>query len=170
MSDIKMLGAVRELFPKHQFLVYIDGTISAAFQKCSELSMETAKIEYWEGGAQVAWKVPGRTTMTDITLERGAFTSKKLWDWAKEITDASVGNVRSPGGAGNPYHGIGLANPLYLRNLTIQQLDRTGEIVAAWDVINSWPTKFVAGDWDNTADEVVVESVTLAYDYFRRSK
>jgi hypothetical protein len=26
--------------------------------------------------------------------------------------------------------------------------------------------KFVAGDWDNEADENVIESVTLTYDYF----
>jgi len=26
--------------------------------------------------------------------------------------------------------------------------------------------KFVAGNWDNEADEYVIESVTLTYDYF----
>jgi hypothetical protein len=26
--------------------------------------------------------------------------------------------------------------------------------------------KFVAGDWDNEADENVIESVTLTYDFF----
>ena len=29
-----------------------------------------------------------------------------------------------------------------------------------------WPVKFVAGDWDNEADESVIESVTLTYDFF----
>jgi hypothetical protein len=29
--------------------------------------------------------------------------------------------------------------------------------------------KFVAGDWDNEADENVIESVTLTYDVFERS-
>lgn len=168
MSDIKLLGQVRELFPKHQFLVYIDSQISAAFQKCSELSMETAKIEYYEGGAQIPWKVPGRTTMTDITLERGAFSSAKLFDWAKQVTDASVGNIKAP----PVYRGVGqmpaAGGTGYLRQLDIQQLDRAGKIVNRWRVFNAWPTKFVAGDWDNTADEVVVESVTLTYDYFTR--
>jgi hypothetical protein len=33
-------------------------------------------------------------------------------------------------------------------------------------VFFSWPVKFVAGDWDNEADENVIESVTLTYDFF----
>jgi hypothetical protein len=30
----------------------------------------------------------------------------------------------------------------------------------------AWPTKFVAGEWDNESDEYVIESVTLTYDFF----
>ncbi|HBQ18605.1 MAG TPA: phage tail protein, partial [Myxococcales bacterium] len=30
----------------------------------------------------------------------------------------------------------------------------------------AWPVKFVAGEWDNDSDEVVIESVTLTYDWF----
>jgi hypothetical protein len=30
----------------------------------------------------------------------------------------------------------------------------------------AWPTKFVAGEWDNESDENVIEQVTLAYDFF----
>jgi hypothetical protein len=33
-------------------------------------------------------------------------------------------------------------------------------------MVRAWPTKFVAGDWDNDADEIVMESVTLTYDWF----
>ena len=29
-----------------------------------------------------------------------------------------------------------------------------------------WPVKFGAGNWDNEADESVIESVTLTYDFF----
>jgi cytochrome c oxidase assembly protein Cox11 len=30
----------------------------------------------------------------------------------------------------------------------------------------AWPVTFVAGDWDNEADENVIESITLTYDFF----
>ena len=30
----------------------------------------------------------------------------------------------------------------------------------------AWPTKFVAGEWDNESDENVIEQVRLAYDFF----
>ena len=35
-----------------------------------------------------------------------------------------------------------------------------------WTLYGAWPTKFVAGEWDNSSDENVIESVTLTYDYF----
>ena len=49
----------------------------AAFQKMSELSGEFADIEYFEGGALIPIKVPGRLTYADVTLERGRFL---LWE------------------------------------------------------------------------------------------
>ena len=35
-----------------------------------------------------------------------------------------------------------------------------------WRLTGAWPVKFVAGEWDNNADENVIESVTLTYDVF----
>jgi phage tail-like protein len=164
MSDIKLLGTSRqrELFPKHQFLVYIGTTISAAFQKCSELSQETAKIEYWEGGSTIPWKVPGRTTITDVTLERGASSSVSFYNWAMQVSDASVGRF--------PTRGAGDLTDLYMQEVLIEQKDRDGTSdLAIWRLKSAWPQKFVAGDWDATADEVVIESLTLTFDFFERT-
>ena len=38
--------------------------------------------------------------------------------------------------------------------------------IATMVCFGGWPVKFVAGDWDNEADESVIESVTLTYDFF----
>lgn len=161
-QDVKILGGQRELFPKHQFLVEVRNGWWAGFQKCSELSYEIAKIEYWEGGSVIPWKVPGRTTFTDVTLERGASTSEKFYNWALEVVEASVG------GGQKETRGIGSPNTIYLENVDIVQLDRDGTTpMRVWTLYNAWVQKFVAGDWDNTADEVVVEQLTLTFDWFQ---
>jgi len=54
----------------------------------------------------------------------------------------------------------------YKRNLDIVQQDRDGTTLRRWSLSRAWPVKFVAGDWDNEADENVIESVTLTFDFF----
>jgi phage tail-like protein len=161
-SNPQLLGhsKQRELFPKHQFLVEIESGTSAGFQKCSELSFEVGKIEYWEGGSIIPWKAPGRVTVADLTLERGASSSIIFFAWATEVANASLGQF--------PTRGAGLATDTYMRNITIRQLDRDGQTsMREWAVYNAWVQKFVAGEWDNTADEAVIESLTLTYDWFQ---
>ena len=46
-----------------------------------------------------------------------------------------------------------------------EYLDET--VLRRWTLTRAWPVKFVAGDWDNDADEIVIESVTLTFDFFQ---
>ena len=147
-----IFGTPRSFHKKFKFIVEIDNVQSAAFQKCSELSAEIAKIEYSEGGTLLPDKSPGRITVEDITLERGATADNDLWFWFKQVADM-VKNA-------------GAVEPGFKRTMDIVQLDRDGSELRRWTVEGAWPTKFVAGDWDNEADENVIESVTLAYDFF----
>jgi hypothetical protein len=41
-----------------------------------------------------------------------------------------------------------------------------GRLLAHPPLSRAWPVQFGAGDWDNEADENVIESVTLTYDFF----
>ena len=148
------LGTPRVYHKKFKFIVEIDDVAVAAFQKCSELSAEIAKIEYSEGGTLSPDKSPGRVSFTDITLERGATDDEDMFEWFKEVVDA-VNNV-------------GLAEPEYERSIDIVQQDRAGNELRRWRCFRSWPTKFMAGDWDNEADENVIESMTLTYKAFDR--
>jgi len=156
----QMLGGSgqRELYPKHQFLVGVPG-MTAGFQKCSELSYEVAKIEYWEGGSVIPWKAPGRLTVADVTLERGASSSVSFYNWATQVANAAIG--------GFPTRGAGLQTDNYMRNISILQIDRDGKThLREWLLHNAWVQKFVAGEWDSTADEAVIESITLTFDWF----
>ena len=147
-----VIGTPRTFHKKFKFVVEIDNVASAGFQKCSELSVEIANVQYSEGGALIPNKSPGRLTFADVTLERGATADQDLFDWLTEVADASAN--------------AGLSEPEFKRNLDIVQQDRDGSELRRWRLHNAWPVKFVAGDWDNEADENVIESVTLTYDFF----
>jgi phage tail-like protein len=147
-----ILGQPRQFFKKFKFLIEIDDFASAGFQKCSELSVEVANIEYHEGGALIPNKSPGRLKFADVTLERGATKDHDLFDWMEQVADAAAN--------------AGLVEPKFKRNVDIVQQDRDGSTLRRWTINGAWPVKFVAGAWDNEADENVIESVTLTFDYF----
>jgi phage tail-like protein len=147
-----IIGKPRSFYKRFKFIVEVDNVACAAFQKCSELSVEVAKIEYFEGGALIPNKSPGRLTFSDITLERGATADEDLFKWFQDVVKLSSG--------------LGLVDDDYKRNLGIVQQDRDGSPLRRWPIYRAWPTKFVAGEWDNESDENVIESLTLTYDYF----
>ena len=147
-----IIGTPRTFFRKFSYVVQIDNFASAGFQKASELSVEVAAIEYYEGGSLIPHKSPGRLKFADVTLERGATKDQDLFDWMSEVADAAANT--------------GLVEPGFKRNLDIIQQDRDGSTLRRWSLSGAWPVKFVAGSWDNEADENVIESVTLTYDFF----
>jgi phage tail-like protein len=91
-------------------------------------------------------------TFADVTLERGATQDRDLFDWFQNVAIVSSG--------------LGLTDDYYKRNLDIVQQDRDGTTLRRWSLTRAWPVKFVAGEWDNDADENVIESVTLTFDWF----
>jgi phage tail-like protein len=146
-----VIGTPRSFHKRFKFLVKADDLNHAGFQKCSELSAEVASVQYFEGGSLIPNKSPGRLTFADVTLERGATKDRDLFDWFQDVAITSSG--------------LGLSDPSYKRNLDIVQQDRDGTTLRRWSVSQAWPV-FVAGEWDNEADENVIESVTLTYDFF----
>ena len=147
-----VIGTPRSFHKRFKFIVEIDDVASAGFQKCSELSVEVANVQYFEGGTLIPNKSPGRLTFADVTLERGATSDRDLFDWLTQVADASAN--------------AGLNEPEFKRNLDIIQQDRDGSTLRRWRLSGAWPVKFVAGEWDNESYENVIESVTLTYDFF----
>ncbi len=147
-----IIGNPRTFHKRFKFIVEIDDIAHAGFQKCSELSVEVANVQYHEGGSLIPNKSPGRLTFSDVTLERGATSDQELFDWFQDVAVTSSG--------------LGLTDYDYKRNLDIVQQDRDGTTLRRWTLTNAWPVKFVAGEWDNESDENVIESVTLTYDFF----
>lgn len=149
------LGKPRSFHKKFKFTVDVDGFDVSAWTKCSELSAELAKIEQWEGGSIIARKEPGRLTFTDLTLERGATSDESCFTWFKDTANAAANS--------------GDVDDEYKRDADINTLDRDNKTLRKWRITQGWPVKFNAGDWDNTADENVMESLTLTYDFFDKA-
>lgn len=148
------VGSPRSFYKKFKFVIEIDGFTYFGFQKCSELSAEVAVVEHREGGSLLPDKTPGLVTVPNITLERGATDDEEMFNWFKEVVDMAA-NL-----------GEGLPDPGYARDLDIVQQDRDGSELRRWPIKNAWPRKFVAGEWDNEADEVVITMLELVIERF----
>jgi phage tail-like protein len=148
-------GTPRSFHKKFKFVIEIDNVAHAGFNKCSELEAEIGKIEYREGGSLIPDKSPGLVTVSDLTLERGAANDDDLYNWWLQVVDIQAN--------------AGLKDPQYKRNLDIVQLDRDGDELRRWGVTGAWPTKFTAGDWDNDAEENVIEKMIVTIDTFARA-
>lgn len=148
-------GTPRTFHKRFKFLFEIDDFSFFGFQKVSELKCSVAKIEYYEGGAILPNKSLGRGQVEDITVERGATADGDLYNWFEECIDQ--------------VSQIGLVEPNYKRDGDIVQLDRDGSELRRWTCTGLAPIEFVAGMWDNEADENVIESSKLMMDTFAKT-
>ncbi len=144
-----IVGVQRSFYRKFKYVVEIAGVAYAGFTTCSEIRVVAAVVEQWEGGSLTADKAPGRVTCPNVTLARGATADRDLWLWMQQVVGADAMVIE----------------PDHIRTVDIVQQDRRGFELKRWTLVGAWPTEFKAGDWDNGADENVMEEVVLAYRY-----
>ena len=130
--------------------------MTARFKSISELSVEVAKSEIYQGGSMIPFKQPARMTFADVTLERGATADADLFNWFA-ATSAPTPDI---GGVGEAFK----------RSVDIVAQNRAHFTVASWRLVGAWPTSYKPGEWDNESDDFLMESVTLTYDFFRPIK
>ncbi len=131
----------------YNFSVEIDGQTIAQFQAVEGLSIEIAKIEHREnktGGLPVMKALPGHVQYGDIVLKRGRVTENNFWDWIKQVQDGDVDAARKNG------------------SVTIN--DYMHAEVGRWNFEFGWPSKVELGGFDATADEVLIETVTIVHE------
>ena len=145
------LGQPRRLDHKYNFGVEIDGFQSAAFNKCSGIEWEAADVDYWEGGAIIPVKEPGRITVPDVTLDRGVGLDEDMHNWAVEAYDFVKNG--------------GVVPQDLKRNLEVVQYARDKSEKRRVTLFNGYPKKYSFGEWDNDADEVVIEQLVIRYDF-----
>lgn len=153
------LATSRELHEGFNFAVSVDTGFSwggevARFSKLSSLDLNTTVTTYREGGSTLPIKDPDAVEFPPITLETGASQHLFFYTWAANIALSVNGTTD------------GLPIAIDKRNLTVYQFNRKKQVVKKIHIFHAFPTQFVAGEWDNAEDRVVIERLTLAYDYY----
>lgn len=129
--------------------------VGAGFQEVSGISvaMETKQIE--EGGEnRFTHRVPRRTKYEDLVLKRGLLIrSSALANWCLEVLGGNLTEKIEP------------------KTIKVSLLDANtdgNEAIIIWKFVNAYPIKWEVSSLDASKSEIVVESITFAYNYFDR--
>jgi len=141
-------------YKNFRFQVVWDGQIVAALSKMSALKRATEAVEWRAAGdSGIVRKMPGRTKIEPVTLERGLTHDKQFINWANQ--------VNNPDGAA--------ANSLlnYRKNVRIVVHNMQGVPVMAYNLLRAWVSEFQAlPEMDANANAVAVEMLKLEAEGF----
>jgi len=136
-------------YGKYRFTVEINSTVAGGFSEASGFDASIDVIEYREGDmVQTPLKVPGLKKYSNITLKKGVGTTKEMYDW---MIAGTTGEVQR-------------------KTISISILNEKGEKAASWQVINAWPCKYTAPDFNATSSEIAIESIEIAHEGLTRTK
>lgn len=127
------------------FKVQISGLpTGVGFQKISGLSREVAVVEYLENMYAHAHKLPGRESVGEITFERGMYADKYLQTLYESVFKKTTSRS----------------------TVVIQICDRFGNVRRMFQLAECWFNKYEVGDLDATSDDVIIETLTMQFEYF----
>jgi phage tail-like protein len=137
-------GLRKDPFNSYNFLVTWNGLTVAGFKQCSGLDTTTGSSKYREGSDKdlSQREIPGLTSFSNISLQRGITTEMDLWSWRKDVMDGKITR----------------------QNLTITLLDNSRQTKRSWTVKNCWPTKWSGPSFDATSDAIAIETFELAHE------
>lgn len=128
-------------YTQFNFLLEINGVVSAGFTEVSGVTLESDVIEYREGSDPThVRKMPGLSKYGDITLKRGFTDNTELADWRKTVVDGIT--ARKDG--------------------AIILMNEAGEPALRWEFSNAFPSKLEGATLNATANEVAMETLVLA--------
>ena len=144
------------------------------FTAVSGLSVTTDSIPYREGGYNTTvHQIPGQTTFTPLSLQRGVILgTKQNWDWMRNLfaTVAAGGTKRT---ANQNFrcdleiqvlsHPIPSAGP---EDVVTPQGAAKDHVAMRFHVYNAWPTTVAYSDLNAGDNALFVEQMTLAHEGF----
>lgn len=131
------------------FLVELDGISQASFRECSGLDATTEVIEHRQGGDNVTvYKLPGKTTYSNIMLKWGSTDSAELWEWRRSVIEGRVDRKNG--------------------SIVIYDLANHTE-VQRWNFVKAWPTKWEGAALDAMGNEVWLQTLEIAHEGLHRA-
>lgn len=127
------------------FKVSIPGLpTGVGFQKVGGLSREVEVVEYFENMYDHAHKLPGRESVSEVTFERGMYADDYLQTLYEKVFNSNT--VRN--------------------TVVIQVCDRFGAIKREFKCAEAWFSKYECADLDATSSDVIIETLTMVFEYF----
>lgn len=132
---------------KFRYKVEIDGLDAGGFSEASGFDASIDVMEYREGDmVQTPMKIPGLKKYGNITLKQGLADSMVLYEWIIAGVNGAVER----------------------KTITITLLDEEEAPAASWQVINAWPVKYTAPDFNATSSEIAIETLEIAHEGMTR--
>ena len=119
------------------------------FQSVSGITMDIGTEDLREGGEnRFVHKLPQSAKYSNLVLKRGMLTDSGLIKWFED----AVQNFN-------------------FKPITIQVslMNEKIEPLVNWKFVNAYPVKWEISSLDSSKNEVVVDSIEIAYQYFTRS-
>jgi phage tail-like protein len=130
-------------FASFNFKLEIEGITIAGFSECTGLNSESNVIDYREGDEGITpRKLSGLNKFGNITLKRGISLDKQVYDWRKDVVDGDIKR----------------------KNLSIVLRNEKRDEVVRWNLVNAWPSKYMAPDLKANANEVAIESIEITHE------
>lgn len=146
-------------------------SVSFGFTSVSGLSVTTDSIPYREGGYNTTvHQIPGQTTFTPLTLQRGVMLgTNQNWEWMRLLfaTVAAGGSTRSI--AENFRCNIEvsvLSHPIPASGAGDPNAAATDHVAKRIEVYNAWPTSVAYSDLNAGDNALFVEQMTLVHEGF----
>ncbi len=120
------------------------------FREVSGLSVELDDVTHVEGGENgFVHRLPGRAKYPDLSLKRGLVRDSALTDWCRRaLYDFDFAPT----------------------TVWVSLLNEEHEPLRTYTVVNAYPRNWSVSDFNAEASDVVIESLGLAYQYFRESE
>lgn len=126
----------------------IGGNADVRFQSVSGLSATIETEEFREGGEnRFKHKLPTGATHDMLELKRGLMLDSALERWCRDAIELFV------------------FKPV---NVQISLLGETHLPIASWLVVNAYPVRWSVSEFDAQQSAVVIETLQLQYNHFRR--
>jgi phage tail-like protein len=138
-------------FLTYQFALEIsNGPIKAQnvfFSEASGLSVDYNAVEFKtmdQKGRPISQRIPGRPTLSPITLKRGITTDMNLWAWFHLVREGKLDDVRA--------------------DVDIRLFDRSYKEVYVWSLSRAWPSKISGPQFSAGGNDVAMQELTLVYE------
>ena len=140
---------------KYNFRVQIDGIDMAGFSEVSGFDASIDVIEYREGTEVInaVRKMPGLTKYGNVTLKWGMSDNLSFYEWVTGISSGTMVDASDR-----------------MKDIVIYLQDDSRTDVAYWTLVNAWPSKYTAPDFNATSSEVSFESVEVVFEEMRRDQ